>query len=94
MYVVTVVFRVHPEHAEAFLPAIQENARLSLEREPGCQRFDVCVGEGGATTVFLYEIYSDRAAFEAHVDMDHFRSFDAQVSSWVADKQVATYVLT
>lgn len=93
MYVVTVTFRIKPEHAEAFLDAIRENARLSLETEPGCHRFDVAVGEDGPETVFLYELYADRAAFDAHRATDHFRSFDATVADWVASKEVACYLL-
>ncbi len=93
MYVVTVTFRIKPEHSEAFLDAIRENARLSLETEPGCHRFDVAIGEEGAETVFLYELYTDRAAFDAHRATDHFRSFDAAVTDWVASKNVSCYLL-
>ena len=94
MYVVTVIFRLRPNKAEAFLPAIKENARLSVETEPGCHRFDVAVDEDGPETVFLYELYDDRAAFEAHMATDHFKMFDAMVDDWVAEKDVRTYLLT
>ena len=40
--------------------------------------------------VFLYEIYDDRAAFDAHLASPHFRAFDAEVGPWVQDKQVET----
>lgn len=93
MYVVAVTFDLHAEHAKAFLDAIRENAALSLETELGCHRFDVAVGENGSESVFLYELYSDRAAFDAHLDSDHFKAFDAKVAPWVASKQVATFVL-
>lgn len=93
MYVVTVVFRIHPDKVDSFLPAMQRNARLSLENEAGCRRFDVAVGDSGVDTVFLYELYTDEAAFKAHVASAHFQEFDAEVADWVADKQVATYKL-
>lgn len=93
MYVVTVTFRINPDHTDRFLEAMRENARLSLEREPGCHRFDVALGENGPETVFLYELYTDRAAFDAHLEADHFKSFDATVADWVASKDVACYVL-
>lgn len=94
MYVVTVTFGIHAAHADAFLAAVQENARLSVENEPDCHRFDVAVGETGPETVFLYELYTDRAAFDAHLASAHFKSFDAAVADWVASKDVRTYVLT
>lgn len=93
MYVVAVTFQIHAAHAPAFLDAIRENARHSLDIEPGCHRFDVAVGENGPETVFLYELYTDRAAFDAHLTSAHFKAFDAKVASWVAAKQVDTYQL-
>ncbi|MEL7152143.1 MAG: putative quinol monooxygenase [Pseudomonadota bacterium] len=93
MYVVAVTFQVHAAYAPAFLDAIRENAKQSLDVEPGCHRFDVAVGENGPETVFLYELYTDRAAFDAHLASAHFKAFDAQVAGWIASKQVKTYHL-
>ncbi len=90
MYVVTVHFQVKPEHREAFDDLMREQARNSLTREPGCHRFDVCQPESDASAVFLYEIYDDRAAFDLHLDSEHFRQFDAAVAAMVETKRVET----
>lgn len=90
MYVVTVVFEPRPERASDFRRAIVANARASRERESGCRQFDVCV-ESATGTVFLYEVYDDRAAFDAHLASDHFRAFDAEARDWVARKAVRTF---
>ena len=74
-YVITVDFRLRPGALAAFLPLILENARRSLADEPGCRRFDVLVPEGIADRVFLYEIYDDERAFEAHCVSPHFHAF-------------------
>ncbi len=87
MYVVIVDFVIKPEHAKAFAEAISENARASLEREPACHQFDVCVSPDDPARFFLYEIYTDRAGFEAHLATDHYRSFDRLVGPWTADKK-------
>ena len=102
MYVVTVAFEIRPEAAAAFLPLMLENARKSLAEEPGCLRFDVC-GEGAGdqdvgsdappVRIFLYEIYRDRGAFDAHLASAHFQSFDAATRPMVASKQVASWQL-
>jgi quinol monooxygenase YgiN len=91
MFVVTVEFRPHPDHGAAFREAIVANAQASRALEPGCRQFDVSVDGNGAGTVFLYEIYEDRAAFERHLAMPHFRDFDAHTASWVAQKHVRFY---
>lgn len=85
----TVTFALHQERRAAFLPLMVENARLSLKREPGCRQFDVC--SDGGDKVFLYELYEDPAAFEAHLQSAHFKSFDAAVGEMVANKKVQTW---
>ncbi|MBY6154662.1 antibiotic biosynthesis monooxygenase [Vannielia litorea] len=92
MYVVTVIFEPHTGQMEAFLPLMLENARRSLEDEPGCHRFDVCLTEDRGR-VFLYEIYTDEAAFGVHVETAHFKSFDAAVADMVREKTVNMYRL-
>lgn len=88
MYVVTVDFAIHRQHFEAFLLLMRENARASLDGEPGCRQFDVCTDAARPDSVFLYEVYVDRAAFEVHLSSDHFMRFDAAVRDMVAHKAV------
>ena len=90
-FVVTVVFVARPEHRDAFRKAMLENAHASRTREPGCRQFDVCEKPDGSE-IFLYEIYDDEAAFQAHLATDHFKKFNAQTIEWVSDKRVTTYV--
>lgn len=91
MYVVTVDFNIEPQHAAAFCREMVANARVSRDTEPGCRQFDVCALRDDPGTIFLYEVYTDRAAFDAHLATAHFRSFDAAVASWVARKTVRTF---
>ncbi len=91
MFVVIVDFTIHAQHLADFLPRMQENARLSVEREAGCQQFDVCQDEAHPESIFLYEIYDDRAAFDAHLASEHFKAFDIAVRDMVADKRVRFY---
>ena len=93
MYVVTVTFLAVPDRAEDFLTAMRENARASVEREPGCLRFDVCTSPDDAARVFLYEIYTDRAAFDAHLAAPHYLEFNDLVADWTAEKFVQTFEL-
>lgn len=62
MYVVIVDFRIKPERLEEFMPLMLENARASRETEKGCRVFDVCADTKDRASVFLYEVYDDRAA--------------------------------
>ena len=42
MFVVAVTLIAKPDKAEAFRARVRRQAAESLDREPGCHRFDVC----------------------------------------------------
>ena len=92
-YVVTVEFVVEPAHVDGFRAAMIANARASRDDEPGCREFDVCIDADDPGKVFLYEVYDDRAAFDAHLASAHFKAFDARVAPWLVGKTVRSYVL-
>lgn len=91
MFVVVVFFEAKPEHVSDFKTAILENAAASVRDEAGCRQFDVARDANKPEQFFLYEIYEDEAAFEAHIETAHFKSFDAASAPWVADKKVMTF---
>jgi quinol monooxygenase YgiN len=74
--VILVEFKVPKANLPRFLEMVHENARRSLEIEPGCRRFDVALEQGAPDpVVLLYEIYDDQAAFQAHLALDHVKQF-------------------
>lgn len=93
MYVVTVTFVTTPDASDAFREAVIAQAANSLNLEEACQRFDVCLDPEDPTRVFLYELYSDRAAFDLHLKSDHFLDFDARTRDWVTSKTVEIWML-
>lgn len=90
-FAITVLFELKPRHREGFLGLMRENAALSLRDEPGCLHFDVLLPEGDEDNVFLYEIYIDEAAFDAHRQASHFLSFDKATSEMVVAKTVKRF---
>ncbi len=91
MFAVAVSFRVVPGKLKPFLSLVRENARTSLELEPGCHVFDICTDPERPDEVFLYEVYESGGAFQAHLDTAHFKSFDSAVAPMLSDKSVTTY---
>ena len=91
MYIVTVEFDLDPRSVTPFMEAMLGNARASKTLEAGCRQFDVCVSEEDPAKVFLYEVYDDRAAFEAHLATGHYKAFDVSVRAWVRSKRVRFY---
>lgn len=91
MFAVCVTFQLEPDCAEAFMPLMQENAQTSLRDEAGCHQFDVLTDSGKPDTVFLYELYRDKAAFDTHLASSHFQDFDAAVTPMIKTKIVQTW---
>jgi len=92
-FVIVVDFKIKPGEMQAFRRLIDENAKASVKDEPGCGRFDVLANRKDADRVLLYEIYDDRAAFDAHLKTPHFAVFNDASAKLVADKTVYEYDL-
>lgn len=88
MLIITVRFVVKQQYLAAFSQRMREQAKDSLELEPACRRFDIGADGADPRKIFLYEIYDDVAAFDAHLTSAHFRSFNAQTQDWIESKVV------
>ena len=91
MFVVVVEFTIRDEFTDRFLERVMQQAQDSLKLEVNCHVFDVCVCSERNNRVLLYEVYSDKAAFDAHLASAHFHDFSETVQEWVSDKQLSTF---
>lgn len=87
-FVLIVEFQIKPESVEQFLPLIAENARASVDEEPGCLQFDVMRAEEDPARILLYEVYADAAAFDAHRATPHIATFFAAAKGMIAQQTV------
>lgn len=94
MIALVVEFRIKPAHIDPFDVAIRANAQASVDKEPGCRQFDVCRDPEDAALFFLYELYDDEAAIQAHLQSPHFLQMNAATASWVDAKAVRTLTRT
>jgi autoinducer 2-degrading protein len=91
MFVVTVEFRIHQPQVAAFHKAVLAQAKNSLQKEKDCKKFEVLINPEDERVVFLYEVYTDRAAFDVHCSTEHFQDFSRAVAPWINAKHVATW---
>jgi autoinducer 2-degrading protein len=89
MFSLVVQMQVRPERREEFLAGMAANAEASVRDEPGCLRFDVSAVAADANRFFLYELYTDAAAFEAHKASPHFAQWRE-----IADQVLASQINT
>jgi autoinducer 2-degrading protein len=86
--VILVEFLVKPDFVQRFARLIRANAKASVEREPGCRRFDVLLGPDDPRRFVLYEIYDDDAAFDRHLQTRHFKSFAAATEGQIEQRSI------
>ena len=91
MQALVVEFRIKPAFIDAFEAAIVENARASRDTEPGCRQFDVCRDPSDRALFFLYALYDDEAAIQAHLQTAHFLQMNEATAGWVENKTVRRY---
>jgi autoinducer 2-degrading protein len=75
MFIVLVKVQVKPELLDEFKSAILTNAELSVQRDPGCVRFDVLQQQDDPTRWFFYEVYEQEQAWLDHRKSAHFLAF-------------------
>jgi (4S)-4-hydroxy-5-phosphonooxypentane-2,3-dione isomerase len=87
MFVACVKVSVLPEHVEAFVEAILDNAR-NTRKEPGNIRFDVLRAIDNPAKFFLYEVYKSEADLKAHQQTEHYLRWRERVAPMMAEPRV------
>ena len=87
VYINAVELVIIPSEMPKFLEAIKENAANAV-KEPGCREFNVSVLANRPNHVFLYEVYDNEAALNAHRATDHFKKFAAATANMVTGRNV------
>lgn len=74
-FVVIAEFQIRQGCMTAFLEAARKDASESVSKEPGCRQFEIVLPESAGDNVLFYEVYDDRAAFDAHLATPHLAAF-------------------
>jgi autoinducer 2-degrading protein len=88
LYVNAVDIDVVPGKIEDYLAAIKEVGAASIKSEPGCSEFDITVSQKDPNHLFIFEVYENAAAFDAHLKSDHYKKYAAAAKEVVAKREV------
>ena len=77
---------IAPEHLEKFLAALKENGAATI-KEPGCRRYDILQSASNPNQIFIYEVYENAAAVQAHRAAEHFKKYQAVTKDMVVKRQ-------
>jgi len=86
LLVMAVDYDVVPGQIDAFLAALKENGAASV-KEPGCRELNVTVSQKDPNHVFIFEVYDNAAALEAHLATEHFKKYKATTKDMVAKRE-------
>ena len=79
-----VMLNYKPEYQDVFVESIQELARVSLENEPGMLHYEVMQDRADPSILYVYMIFTDQAAFEAHAKAPHNVEWREKIKPWHA----------
>lgn len=82
MFAIFVTIDIKPGHVDAFIEASVGDAQGSTRDEPGCFRFDMLQDPEVPNRFYLYEVYRDEGAFDAHLETPHFLKWHETVESF------------
>ena len=89
MYVVLVRIKVKPSMVDKFLAEMLLNSKGSLAYEIGCYQFDVCQDLSQPNRIYLYEVYKDENAFQAHLETSHYLRWREAVKDLLDETSVS-----
>ena len=87
VYINAVDLDINPADTAKFLEFVKENGAASV-KEPGCREFNITVLAKDPNHVFLFEVYDNEAALNAHRATDHFKKFAAATANMVTGRNV------
>ena len=89
-YINAVDIDVVPGQIDAYLAALKENGAAAVH-EPGCHEFNITVSPKDPNHVFIFEVYDNAGAFEAHRATDHFKKYAATTKDMVAKRDARAF---
>ena len=86
LYISAVEYDIVPGQVDNFLAALKENGAASV-KEPGCRELDITVSQKDPNHVFIFEVYDNAAAAEAHTATEHFKKYKVVTKDMVAKRE-------
>jgi len=87
LYINAVDLDINPADIDKFLAALRVNGAAAVQ-EPGCREFNITVSQKDPNHVFIFEVYDNAAALDAHRATDHFKAYAAATKEMIAKRDV------
>ena len=84
MFIVIVLFDSKTEHRKELIDVLLEYGRDVQQNEPDTVRFEIIHDLQNPNRFYLYEVYRDRAGFDAHAQRPEFGPRWEKLQGWLA----------
>ena len=92
-YVIAVRWTIEPGHEQEVLDLARTMLAPS-NAEPGCRSYALHTDPADPSRLFLYEVYDDATAFQAHCASEHFTStVEARIFPLLSERRLEIYSL-
>ncbi|MCH8847824.1 MAG: antibiotic biosynthesis monooxygenase [Chloroflexi bacterium] len=88
MLVLMVNIKVKPGRRDDFIAAIREDGEGTTTKEEGNLQFSAIQDSDDPDRFFLFEVYRDEAALDAHRQMPHFLKYREATAGLYAEETV------
>jgi (4S)-4-hydroxy-5-phosphonooxypentane-2,3-dione isomerase len=88
-----VELKLKPGRCDAFVDRARRHGEACLDTEPGCLQFDVLVPTDASDRVFLYEVYADQTALDAHGATAHMAAYRSDTNDMILERIRTTCAL-
>lgn len=79
---------IETSQLDAFKEAVKEEMETSVRVEPGVLAIYAVAEKENPSKLRFFEMYTDEAAFKAHIDSPHFRKFRATARDMVVSRKL------
>ena len=83
----TADFEIAATDFDKYLALAKENAAASI-KDPGCHEFNIAVSPKNPNHVYIFEIWENAAALDAHRATDHLKAYLSATKDMVAKRDI------
>jgi quinol monooxygenase YgiN len=93
MYVVVEFVDAEREHRGSVRQALLLLARAMAEKKLGCLTFDVGQDEMDGGSFLIYQVYTTKAAYVAHLELPEYAEHRLVADPWIVTRRHLSYEL-
>ena len=86
-YVITADVEITPADFDKYIGLAKETAAVSV-KDPGCREFNIAVSPKNPNHVYIFEIWENAAALDAHRATDHLKAYLSATKDMVAKRDI------